>query len=122
MGDAMASSIGNSIAWSIVDVVVSSMVDSEDGAMALSMVESMPSSNAYAMASSMDPSMASSMVGVDGAVHGRRHGPPSMDDAIAWNAPRVPMAYSMGGHHGSCLLYTSPSPRDGLLSRMPSSA
>ena len=27
------------------------------------------------------------------------------------------------GHHGyTCLLYTSPSPRDGLLSRMPSSA
>ena len=25
-------------------------------------------------------------------------------------------------HKGSCLLYTSPSPRDGLLSRMPSSA
>ena len=25
-------------------------------------------------------------------------------------------------HDGSCLLYTSPSPRDGLLSRMPSSA
>ena len=24
--------------------------------------------------------------------------------------------------NGSCLLYTSPSPRDGLLSRMPSSA
>ena len=24
--------------------------------------------------------------------------------------------------HGLCLLYTSPSPRDGLLSRMPSSA
>ena len=24
--------------------------------------------------------------------------------------------------HSSCLLYTSPSPRDGLLSRMPSSA
>ena len=24
--------------------------------------------------------------------------------------------------HGPCLLYTSPSPRDGLLSRMPSSA
>ena len=24
--------------------------------------------------------------------------------------------------YGSCLLYTSPSPRDGLLSRMPSSA
>ena len=26
------------------------------------------------------------------------------------------------GKNGSCLLYTSPSPRDGLLSRMPSSA
>ena len=26
------------------------------------------------------------------------------------------------GWGGSCLLYTSPSPRDGLLSRMPSSA
>ena len=26
------------------------------------------------------------------------------------------------GHYGHCLLYTSPSPRDGLLSRMPSSA
>ena len=25
-------------------------------------------------------------------------------------------------HNQSCLLYTSPSPRDGLLSRMPSSA
>ena len=25
-------------------------------------------------------------------------------------------------HYTSCLLYTSPSPRDGLLSRMPSSA
>ena len=25
-------------------------------------------------------------------------------------------------NYGSCLLYTSPSPRDGLLSRMPSSA
>ena len=27
-----------------------------------------------------------------------------------------------GGDYGPCLLYTSPSPRDGLLSRMPSSA
>ena len=26
------------------------------------------------------------------------------------------------GPNGACLLYTSPSPRDGLLSRMPSSA
>ena len=28
----------------------------------------------------------------------------------------------IGGHARTCLLYTSPSPRDGLLSRMPSSA
>ena len=30
--------------------------------------------------------------------------------------------YSLIGHVLDCLLYTSPSPRDGLLSRMPSSA
>ena len=31
--------------------------------------------------------------------------------------------HSMGfGEYKDCLLYTSPSPRDGLLSRMPSSA
>ena len=29
---------------------------------------------------------------------------------------------SLGSAFGTCLLYTSPSPRDGLLSRMPSSA
>ena len=29
---------------------------------------------------------------------------------------------AMTGHFKNCLLYTSPSPRDGLLSRMPSSA
>ena len=28
----------------------------------------------------------------------------------------------LGAHVAHCLLYTSPSPRDGLLSRMPSSA
>eukprot|EP01016_Furgasonia_blochmanni_P044828 TRINITY_DN6257_c0_g1_i2.p1 TRINITY_DN6257_c0_g1~~TRINITY_DN6257_c0_g1_i2.p1 ORF type:complete len:314 (-),score=26.17 TRINITY_DN6257_c0_g1_i2:11-952(-) len=31
-------------------------------------------------------------------------------------------SYSFVGSYNSCLLYTSPSPRDGLLSRMPSSA
>ena len=30
--------------------------------------------------------------------------------------------YESDGLNGDCLLYTSPSPRDGLLSRMPSSA
>ena len=43
-----------------------------------------------------------------------------VEDRIAWitlnNAERM-NALSTG-----CLLYTSPSPRDGLLSRMPSSA
>ena len=35
--------------------------------------------------------------------------------------PHKPWANDHAFHH-SCLLYTSPSPRDGLLSRMPSSA
>ena len=30
--------------------------------------------------------------------------------------------FARGKDESSCLLYTSPSPRDGLLSRMPSSA
>ena len=34
----------------------------------------------------------------------------------------VPGGFSFGDHLGSCLLYTSPSPRDATLSRMPSSA
>ena len=48
----------------------------------------------------------------------------STGSATAWNMPNrlnfltvVPMFHCNG-----CLLYTSPSPRDGLLSRMPSSA
>ena len=36
---------------------------------------------------------------------------------------RIPKALvSVGGEPLLCLLYTSPSPRDGLLSRLPSSA
>ena len=34
----------------------------------------------------------------------------------------MPMAVKITGMAHGCLLYTSPSPRDGLLSRMPSSA
>ena len=34
----------------------------------------------------------------------------------------VEVLKSVLGAHSPCLLYTSPSPRDGLLSRMPSSA
>ena len=36
--------------------------------------------------------------------------------------PKMMMMYSQLQLFISCLLYTSPSPRDGLLSRMPSSA
>ena len=36
-----------------------------------------------------------------------------------WNRKAIP---DWGGQRNGCLLYTSPSPRDGLLSRMPSSA
>ena len=39
------------------------------------------------------------------------------DDVVA-----VREMFNCGGGNGLCLLYTSPSPRDGLLSRMPSSA
>ena len=39
---------------------------------------------------------------------------------------RLPSVRALSVEHGvslsTCLLYTSPSPRDGLLSRMPSSA
>ena len=38
--------------------------------------------------------------------------------ALTWNIQGGEMGYNSFG----CLLYTSPSPRDGLLSRMPSSA
>ena len=34
----------------------------------------------------------------------------------------IPIANSFGGKDYNCLLYTSPSPRDATLSRMPSSA
>ena len=40
----------------------------------------------------------------------------------SFNVIRATAKIMMRGNGGSCLLYTSPSPRDGLLSRMPSSA
>ena len=44
---------------------------------------------------------------------------PSAEQAMAWmTSPE----YQEIAKHRLCLLYTSPSPRDGLLSRMPSSA
>ena len=41
--------------------------------------------------------------------------------AKGWGAPEWPMEYG-GTEWDICLLYTSPSPRDATLSRMPSSA
>ena len=50
-------------------------------------------------------------------------------EGLAKNGKMHPMQEAFKKHHGlqcgfctPCLLYTSPSPRDGLLSRMPSSA
>ena len=45
----------------------------------------------------------------------------NVDAVLPAPAPTAPMDPSME-HINACLLYTSPSPRDGLLSRMPSSA
>ena len=46
-----------------------------------------------------------------------------MSESVKVNSPEVyPMMLNALDECMSCLLYTSPSPRDGLLSRMPSSA
>ena len=42
--------------------------------------------------------------------------------AIVMDAPGKNFRHDMYPDYKACLLYTSPSPRDGLLSRMPSSA
>ena len=41
---------------------------------------------------------------------------------ISWYLRKATPLYIQGTVECTCLLYTSPSPRDGLLSRMPSSA
>ena len=45
----------------------------------------------------------------------------SVDEALAGHCNTIDVCLRADGSC-SCLLYTSPSPRDGLLSRMPSSA
>ena len=45
-----------------------------------------------------------------------------LDSAMVAFAPSGKYMLIRGRSTGACLLYTSPSPRDGLLSRMPSSA
>ena len=42
--------------------------------------------------------------------------------ALVGIAKNMGYEYCIPDHSKACLLYTSPSPRDGLLSRMPSSA
>ena len=46
----------------------------------------------------------------------------NQDPAASPLAPRLAGLHDVVARYGICLLYTSPSPRDGLLSRMPSSA
>ena len=41
---------------------------------------------------------------------------------IFFKSAKGPYLYDVDDNQYICLLYTSPSPRDGLLSRMPSSA
>ena len=53
----------------------------------------------------------------------RRQGTGKMpDDMPKWMANTINTIDKSSKWVGNCLLYTSPSPRDGLLSRMPSSA
>ena len=46
----------------------------------------------------------------------------AIDEIIEDSFERIGLQNVAGYQLKSCLLYTSPSPRDGLLSRMPSSA
>ena len=41
---------------------------------------------------------------------------------LLFSAVMAGLSMALNVPYGACLLYTSPSPRDGLLSRMPSSA
>ena len=59
-----------------------------------------------------------------GVIHKASEGGDYADTAYGARRPQAEAAGLLWGayHFGTCLLYTSPSPRDGLLSRMPSSA
>ena len=46
----------------------------------------------------------------------------TLTETLKWGEPAYLTEQTKSGSTISCLLYTSPSPRDGLLSRMPSSA
>ena len=53
---------------------------------------------------------------------GLPHDPTPEQCAVIEAPPRPLLVVAGAGSGKTCLLYTSPSPRDGLLSRMPSSA
>ena len=53
---------------------------------------------------------------------GARAVPIFQTTSYVFEDPESAAAYFNLQEYGNCLLYTSPSPRDGLLSRMPSSA
>ena len=59
--------------------------------------------------------------GGNGNGSGSRREPPNIDELIR-NIQNKINRFMPGGKSGGCLLYTSPSPRDATLSRMPSSA
>ena len=54
-------------------------------------------------------------------MEGRGHASPGLQKAAAFVASEL-KKMGLQAQTQDCLLYTSPSPRDGLLSRMPSSA
>ena len=83
------------------------------GTPAFNLSESMPS----AMDSLLKPLRAA------GVLQREERAVLSLDVEAGLSPANSPDACPDGGWwHGVCLLYTSPSPRDGLLSRMPSSA
>ena len=51
-----------------------------------------------------------------------KHATEMLGDIVFVELPEIGSSVVKDGNAGVCLLYTSPSPRDGLLSRMPSSA
>ena len=65
---------------------------------------------------------AESRVRVQGINMVKRHRRATQTDAGGIISMEAPLHISNVAHIDPCLLYTSPSPRDGLLSRMPSSA
>ena len=65
---------------------------------------------------------ASKMIWVTFRKEGIHKYPAALDDPKLATGDEYDVSFLGHPHRHICLLYTSPSPRDGLLSRMPSSA